>query len=93
MGPIQVEVQTFSTVEIEEDDYSWIFDDYDLSDEQKKEFLENHGEYMGEVWDYVSIDLTNEGDLSGDDYDGIKTVGIETLQGRLENFVKEVQNG
>lgn len=85
---ISLSVQAFVDIETEEDDYSWIFDDYDLSDEQKKEFLENHDQWIDSEEDYVSIVLANEGEFSSTHYEEIKAMGIEMLQGRLRNFIE-----
>lgn len=84
-----IQVTTYSTIILDDDDIDTIFEDHNLTIDQKKEFLENHGDWMDSYEDHVDIDLTNDGDLSGDDYNEIESTGLEILEQRLETYIEE----
>ena len=84
-----IQVTTYSTIILDDDDIDTIFEDHNLTIDQKKEFLENHDDWMDSYEDHVDIDLTNDGDFSGDDYNEIESIGLEILEQRLQNYIEE----
>ena len=87
--PTTIQVTTYSQIVLDDDDIDMIFEDHNLTIDQKKDFLENHDDWMDDLEDYVDVDLTNEGDLSGDDYNEIESKGLEILEQRLQNYIEE----
>ena len=82
-----VQFKTETTIYLDDDTVSDLFEGSNLSDYQKKWFLENHWKLNGsnsEIAGFIEVE-----DESNDPHDLFET-GYEVLSDRLERFEKEL---